>query len=103
MNATTLTCGPLQGDTGFLATQELRTALAICAGLANKEIAKEMDCAPGTVKKTVERLFYKMGVSSRAALVAEAFKRGLISFSCAATQGPQHHHEQDQHAGVLIA
>ena len=74
-----ITFGELQGSTGFLAEQELRATLAICAGLANKEIARAFGCAPSTVKKSIERAFFKFGVSSRTALVAEAFKRGLIS------------------------
>lgn len=95
----------LQGTKGVLADQELRTALAICSGLANKEVARALQCAPGTVKKTVERIFFKLGVSSRAALVAEAFRRGLISFTCLApaSPDPQHQHNEEQHDGVLIA
>ena len=32
----------LQGTAGLLATQEMRATLAVCSGLANKEIAKEI-------------------------------------------------------------
>lgn len=71
--------GNLQGSTGLLAEQELRTALAICSGMSGKEAARALGCAPGTVKKSVERLFYKLGVSNRASMVAEAFRRGVIS------------------------
>jgi DNA-binding CsgD family transcriptional regulator len=100
MNVITITFGKLQATTGLLALQELRAALAICAGLANKEIARAMDCAPGTVKKTIERLFFKLGVSSRSALVAEAFRLGLVSF----TGGPTPEHQRDEsHDGVFIA
>ena len=76
--------GKLQGTIGILAEQELRAALAICTGLSTKEIAKAIGCAPSTVKKTVERIFFKFSVSSRTALIAEAFRRGLISFSASA-------------------
>jgi len=95
----------VKGATGILAAQELRAALAICSGLSNKEIARSMECAPGTVKKTVERVFFKMGVSSRAALVTKAFHLGLISFVNVMTPNPNpgNRQEQDQHAGVLIA
>ncbi|WP_341522182.1 LuxR C-terminal-related transcriptional regulator [Pseudomonas sp. G.S.17] len=93
----------LQGTKGVLAEQELRAALAICTGLATKEIARVLECAPGTAKKTIERIFFKLGVSSRAALVAEAFKRGLISFACTANPNPEGQENTDQHAGVLIA
>jgi DNA-binding NarL/FixJ family response regulator len=91
--------GKLQGTTGVLAEQELRAALAICAGMANKEIARLVGCAPSTVKKSIERVFYKLGVSNRAALVAKVFTLGLIQ---APTPDPQHQ-EQDSHDSVLIA
>ncbi|KPB89587.1 response regulator transcription factor [Pseudomonas syringae group genomosp. 3] len=93
----------LQGTKGVLADQELRTALAICSGLANKEVARALECAPGTVKKTVERIFFKLGVSSRAALVAEAFRRGLISFAYAGNPSPENHRGEDSSQGVFVA
>lgn len=102
MNVTTITFGKLQATTGLLALQELRAALAICTGLANKEIARVMDCAPGTVKKTIERLFFKLGVSNRSALVAEAFRRGLISFAGASSPTPEHQRDES-HDGVFLA
>ncbi|POQ03664.1 response regulator transcription factor [Pseudomonas syringae] len=94
--------GNLQGSTGLLAEQEMRAALAICAGLSSKEAARVLGRSPSTVKKTVERIFFKLGVSNRAALVAEAFKRGLIAFACNMTPPPQHQ-EQESTNGVLIA
>lgn len=69
--------GRIEGTTGVLAEQELRAALAICAGMANKEIARMVGCAPGTVKKTIERVFYKLGVNSRSAVPTELFCRGI--------------------------
>lgn len=94
--------GQFQGSTGLLAQQEMRAALAICAGLSGKETARVLGCAPGTVKKTVERIFFKLGVSNRAALVAEAFKRGLIASACNMAPPPQNQ-EQESTNGVLIA
>lgn len=75
--------GKLQGSIGLLAEQELKTALAICSGMSGKEVARALGCAPGTVKKSVERVFYKLGVSNRASMVAEAFRRGVISQAAA--------------------
>ncbi|MGN7442803.1 LuxR C-terminal-related transcriptional regulator [Pseudomonas lactis] len=83
--------GKIEGNTGLLAEQELRAALAICAGLANKEIAKAIGCAPGTVKKSIERVFYKLGVNSRSAIPSELFFRGiarhLVVIICAILTG----------------
>lgn len=91
MSATTIIYGKLQGTTGVLAEQELRAALAVCAGLANKEIARVVGCAPSTVKKSIERVFYKLGVSSRSAIPTELFCRGiarhLVVLMCAILTG----------------
>ena len=89
--STTINFGKLQGTTGVLAEQELRAALAICSGLANKEIARVVGCAPGTVKKSIERVFYKLGVTSRSAVPTELFCRGiarhLVLMICAVILG----------------
>ncbi|WP_232966892.1 LuxR C-terminal-related transcriptional regulator [Pseudomonas koreensis] len=83
--------GKIEGKVGLLAEQELRAALAVCAGLANKEIARVVGCAPSTVKKSIERVFYKLGVSSRSAIPTELFYRGiarhLVVLMCAILTG----------------
>ena len=102
--STFITFGTLQGTTGLLAEQELRAALAVCAGLANKEIARVIGCSPCTVKKSIERVFYKLGVTRRAALVAKAFALGLIQTTAIAPNpGPQHTEDSDQFQGTFIA
>lgn len=67
----------MEGSIGILAAQELKAALAICCGLGNKEIARELSCSPATVKKSVERIFYKLGISSRSAVPTELLCRGI--------------------------
>lgn len=67
----------MEGEVGILAAQELRAALGICCGLGNKEIARELQCSPATIKKSVERIFYKLGISSRSAVATELFYRGI--------------------------
>ncbi|MCL8342928.1 LuxR C-terminal-related transcriptional regulator [Pseudomonas mosselii] len=67
----------MEGSVGILATQELKAALGICCGLGNKEIARELECSPSTIKKSVERIFYKLGISSRSAVPTELFCRGI--------------------------
>lgn len=97
------------GITGFLgrgaAPRELQCLLHIAAGKTSKQAARDLGCTPSTVEKAVERIFFKLKVSSRAALVAEAFKRGLIAFACTApvSPDPQRQHEQDQHDGIFLA
>lgn len=81
----------MEGNIGILAAQELKAALGICCGLGNKEIARELDCSPATIKKSVERIFYKLGISSRSAVPTELFYRGiarkLSMFMCIALVG----------------
>ncbi|WP_272905160.1 response regulator transcription factor [Pseudomonas petrae] len=101
--STLIKFGELYGTTGVLAAQELRAAMAISTGLSGKQTARELGCAPSTVKKTVERLFFKLGVSNRAALVAEAFKLGLIAFSTGMIPSPQQHQDRDSQNGVFLA
>lgn len=71
------------GFTGFLgkgaAPRELECLLAIASGLTSKEAAKDLGVAPGTIEKRLLSLSTKLGVTRRAAMVAEAFKRGLIT------------------------
>ncbi len=101
--AKTIMFGGYQGSTGLLAEQEMRVLLAICTGLTGKETALELGRAPGTLKKTLERVFFKLRVRNRAALVAEAFRLGLIVFSNSMMPAPKHQQDQDQHQGVLVA
>jgi DNA-binding CsgD family transcriptional regulator len=95
------------GFTGFLgrgaAQRELECILEIAAGYSSKQAAQRLGCSPNTVEKAVERVFFKLRVSSRAALIAEAFKLGLIAFSTGTTPSPQHHHDQEPTNGVFIA
>ena len=50
----------------------------IAAGSSIPAMAKEMFLAPSTVKTHVQRLYEKLGVSDRAAAVAEAMRRKLM-------------------------
>ncbi|URD41469.1 helix-turn-helix transcriptional regulator [Pseudomonas sp. BYT-5] len=81
----------MEGSVGILAAQELKAALGICCGLGNKEIARELDCSPSTIKKSVERVFFKLGIRSRSAVPTELFCRGIARklsvLMCAAILG----------------
>ena len=61
------------------APRELQCLMAVAAGRTSKEAARELGVAPDTIDKRLLALTTKLGVTRRAALVAEAFKRGLIS------------------------
>jgi DNA-binding CsgD family transcriptional regulator len=93
--------------TGFLgkdlAPRELEATLLAAGDLTIKEIARRMDASPRTVEKRLESARFKLGSRTMRGLVTEALRRGLISFSFAASQDPQHQQDQNNHAGVLIA
>lgn len=65
-----------------LADRELRCLLAIASGKSDKQIAKEASLSPRTVKGAVERCMHKLNAFRRPMLVAEAFRRGIISPDC---------------------
>lgn len=71
------------GFTGFLgrgaAPRELQCLMAVAAGKTSKEAAIELGIAADSINKRLLALTTKLGVTRRTALVAEAFKRGLIS------------------------
>lgn len=78
----------LSGFTGFLgrgaAPRELECLLAIAGGASGKEVARTLGISEDGVKKRLIALGTKWGVTRRAALVAEAFRRGVISNAAAA-------------------
>jgi DNA-binding CsgD family transcriptional regulator len=85
-----------------LAPRELQCLLFVAAGLTSKQAARELGISPDTVDKRLLAATTKLGVTRRAALVAEAFRRGLIFFASNMTPSPQ---QQDQECtqGVLVA
>ncbi|WP_085710883.1 MULTISPECIES: helix-turn-helix transcriptional regulator [unclassified Pseudomonas] len=102
--ATTITA---HGLTGFLgrgaAQRELECLLEVAGGSTGKEAAQALGMSEDSVKKRLLSLTTKLGVTRRAALVAEAFRLGLIAFTGNMTPAPHQHHERDSHDGVFIA
>jgi DNA-binding NarL/FixJ family response regulator len=52
-----------------LTAREREVALLVARGLANKEIARELELSQGTVKLHVHSIFLKLGVRTRCALI----------------------------------
>lgn len=72
--------GTWKGNLGLgLAERELSCLLAVASGQTDKEIAKHDGLSPRSIKGRIESCMHKLGVYKRPALVAEAFRRGLIS------------------------
>ena len=67
-----------QSDGPVLTERESEILRLIAAGKTLPEIAKELYLGVTTVKTHVQHLYEKLGVSDRAAAVAESMRRGLI-------------------------
>src|SRR4051794_38058799 len=61
-----------------LSEREHQVLAAFARGLSVPQTAAELFIAPSTVKTHTQRLYEKLGVSDRAAAVAEAMRRGLL-------------------------
>lgn len=62
--------------------QSLEALLGVAQGMTEKEIAQQMQITPGTVANRIENAMFKLGVGRRAAAVAEAMRRQIISPLC---------------------
>ncbi|MCX2689902.1 LuxR C-terminal-related transcriptional regulator [Pseudomonas sp. DCB_CB] len=77
---TSITVGNWQGLLGQgAAPRELECLLAIAGGASGKEVARALGISEDGVKKRMMALGTKWGMTKRTALVAEAFRRGIIS------------------------
>ena len=66
-----------QGDAS-LSQRELEVLRCISQGHNTKEVARVLGISPSTVRTHVERLFQKLGCTTRAAATLKAATRGLI-------------------------
>ena len=75
-----ITNGSWRGALGAgLALRELQCVLSVANGLTDKQTALDTGISPRAVKGAVERAMFKLGAYRRAAMVAEAMRRGLIA------------------------
>jgi two-component system nitrate/nitrite response regulator NarL len=65
-------------DRPWLTEREHEVLVLIAEGLSAPAVADRLHLAPGTVKTHLGHLYDKLGVSDRAACVAEAMRRGLL-------------------------
>lgn len=61
-----------------LTNQDLEILAVIATGASNKEIASRFFWSQATVKRKVQEILIKMGVSNRAQAIAEAVRKGWI-------------------------
>jgi two-component system, NarL family, nitrate/nitrite response regulator NarL len=67
-----------QSQAPALSERERQVLQAFARGLSIPKTAAELYIEPSTVKTHTQRLYEKLGVSDRAAAVAEAMRRGLL-------------------------
>ena len=65
--------------TGPLSHRELEVLELVAAGATNREAAARLFITEATVKTHLLNIYAKLGVGDRAAAVAEAFNRGLLT------------------------
>ncbi|HEY3870920.1 MAG TPA: response regulator transcription factor [Actinocrinis sp.] len=65
--------------TGPLSQRELEVLGMVAAGSTNRDAAKRLFITEATVKTHLLNIYAKLGVSDRAAAVAEAYNRGLLT------------------------
>ena len=70
--------GTQQRGTQPLSQRELEVLELVAAGNTNREAAARLLISEATVKTHLLSIYAKLGVSDRAAAVAEAFNRGLL-------------------------
>jgi DNA-binding NarL/FixJ family response regulator len=66
-------------ETGPLSQRELEVLELVAGGSTNREAAARLFVSQATVKTHLLHIYAKLGVSDRAAAVAEAFNRGLLT------------------------
>jgi two-component system nitrate/nitrite response regulator NarL len=62
----------------LLTPREQQVLKLVADGCSTPEIAKRLNLSQGTVKSHLQNLYQRLGVSERAAAVAEAMRRGLL-------------------------
>jgi two-component system, NarL family, nitrate/nitrite response regulator NarL len=62
----------------LMSARERETLALIAEGLSAPAIARALHLSPATVKTHLQHIYEKLGVSERAAAVAEAMRRGLL-------------------------
>jgi DNA-binding CsgD family transcriptional regulator len=71
-----------------LSSRELEIARMIAAGHTNKTVARVLDISSWTVSTHLRRIFAKLDVGSRAAMVARLLEDGMLGERLDGTEGP---------------
>ena len=72
----------------MLSSRELEIARMIAAGHTNKTVARVLDISSWTVSTHMRRIFAKLDVGSRAAMVARLLEDGMLGERLDGSEGP---------------
>jgi two-component system, NarL family, nitrate/nitrite response regulator NarL len=61
-----------------LSPREIAIAKLVAQGLPNKSIGRRLDISPWTVATHLRRIFVKLGVSSRTAMITQLLEKNLL-------------------------
>ncbi|RKH48307.1 helix-turn-helix transcriptional regulator [Corallococcus sicarius] len=64
---------PATSDLRLLTARERQVVSCVCAGLGNKQIAAKLNISTWTVAAHLRRIFVKLGVDTRAAMVSRCY------------------------------
>ena len=67
-----------RSEPGGLTAREIEVLRLVAAGKSNKEIAENLYLSVKTVARHLENIYFKLGVSSRTAATALAYRDGLV-------------------------
>jgi|GEM_PF-1101452 len=81
---------------GFLSPREQEIARMIALGYPNKVIAAVLDISSWTVNTHLRRIFAKLSVSSRAAMVAKLLEEGLMEKKTACVRVRTPHSDSEE-------
>lgn len=70
------TTKPADAETPGLTAREVQIARLVASGMVNKQIAAELRISEWTVATHLRRIFAKLGVETRAAMVSRCFGEG---------------------------
>ncbi len=70
--------GPSPREGHGLTAREREVLRLVASGKSNREIASELVISDHTVRRHLQNIFAKLGVSSRAAATAFAFRHELV-------------------------
>jgi DNA-binding NarL/FixJ family response regulator len=65
-------------DVAPLSRRETEILQKVAYGATTKEVARDLDISPHTVKTHLERIFEKLGANDRAQAVAIAIRGGIV-------------------------